>query len=738
MEADSQPEREGWLTEIYRSIVYNRPFAVLGSKYLGHNWDDFRDQLPVALQHHLNGNAIYNVTHPTLRAISDIFDSETRSINISTSAISSFDVRIAEILLDTSRGNLDFDISSLSERGYKETGVIANYAGTLRALPDQRHTAAVVHGANDFINWNDLGTEIKGSSIGLIITDWGVGDGSGDTVPQNNNSQLGDIQGILNSCVGELNHGRFPFTTVSVMTPSTWVLQIVKEKYPESFHGTLRGSHKSGAALGTWDLCDALPTITEDWFMLTNAHHVLHTPFSLPVSLDSKTKKLKPLVPYILNTSKYCGPKCSARIDAANEQWGSWRTDVNKQTGYMHDVAELNVVFETVRARKYCADLESTNLSRSTIPTANGYFQHSWIGTTVDDMYTFYNREKLGLIKAFSPRPGGAEKKEYKHRNRRGEIDCDKTDTSFNCISSTKTTSSPHEENCNDIITIDDADGPPAVYITGPPLHQRVDTNDSIKHIPLSVGGGFMFGMSSLKGGHVSSVFFAPVFRAPGNRKVLVSYKPGESRSTAVRYTVFHGDGMTTMTLNQQSVPNTTVSAAVLDTERGPERLYTSLGTFSFPAGIEQAGVMVSTESDGTNVGKKVIVDAVLFVNDCTPNLVTPHLEVGKISGTVDSNVRAPATSTALITFGGVSLGLFVAGLLIVTGVAIVRKKRGSHAMVLWNANPAKPTNQQSLKDLRDVIKTSREPSTVFLGDDDAINLKSTGDVSWDGGSIAL
>lgn len=64
MEADNQPQRTGWLNEVLDEIQANTPFALLGSKYKGHSWDGFKDVMAPSLLNHINGNAVYNITHP--------------------------------------------------------------------------------------------------------------------------------------------------------------------------------------------------------------------------------------------------------------------------------------------------------------------------------------------------------------------------------------------------------------------------------------------------------------------------------------------------------------------------------------------------------------------------------------------------------------------------------------------------------------------------------------------------
>lgn len=63
MEPDSVPLWRFWLDKLLNEIEERRPFAVLGSKYRGDKWYDFIKELEIPLLNHINGNAIYNVSH---------------------------------------------------------------------------------------------------------------------------------------------------------------------------------------------------------------------------------------------------------------------------------------------------------------------------------------------------------------------------------------------------------------------------------------------------------------------------------------------------------------------------------------------------------------------------------------------------------------------------------------------------------------------------------------------------
>jgi len=45
------------------------PFLILYSKYNGDKWDNFYEDIPIALLDHTNGNGIYNTSHPLLERL---------------------------------------------------------------------------------------------------------------------------------------------------------------------------------------------------------------------------------------------------------------------------------------------------------------------------------------------------------------------------------------------------------------------------------------------------------------------------------------------------------------------------------------------------------------------------------------------------------------------------------------------------------------------------------------------
>lgn len=115
-------------------------------------------------------------------------------------------------------------------------------------------------------------------------------------------------------------------------------------------------------------------------------------------------------------------------------------------------------------------------------------------------------------------------------------------------------------------------------------------------HTPPHVGIGYLHDMKAGKG--TKSVTFTPELPKAGWYEVRLAHCYNVRRSTKTPVTIHHGDGDTTVRINQQQEP-----------EHG--RLFRTLGTFRFEAG-HMGWVRVS--NDGTEPDKVVIADAVQFL----------------------------------------------------------------------------------------------------------------------------
>ena len=78
MESDTVPVKEYFLSTLSKEIILERPFAILGSIYRGDKWDMMMDKINPSLKYHINGNAVYNQSHPVYQIVIDQLNKEKR------------------------------------------------------------------------------------------------------------------------------------------------------------------------------------------------------------------------------------------------------------------------------------------------------------------------------------------------------------------------------------------------------------------------------------------------------------------------------------------------------------------------------------------------------------------------------------------------------------------------------------------------------------------------------------
>ena len=96
------------------------------------------------LLNHLNGNAVYNVSHPCFKAILEKMEEEN-------SGTQAFDVATRRIIRES---------YPMCEGAYKETDVIDNLAATLVHKDETNKNASYIHGAKMLRVLNDSVTAI--------------------------------------------------------------------------------------------------------------------------------------------------------------------------------------------------------------------------------------------------------------------------------------------------------------------------------------------------------------------------------------------------------------------------------------------------------------------------------------------------------------------------------------------------------------------------------------------------
>jgi hypothetical protein len=155
------------------------------SKYRGDKWNSFYSQLPNSLVNHLNGNAVYNLTHPLLDKLVDQLESERDT----TANAIPFDYRISQMIQDVQTGTApefpnfpDLDSPILStpsplsgnfrrwaiaqayhwDNVIRDVSVIGNYAKTNMIPAFLDKAAFIIHGAKMFDSWKERNLGVSG------------------------------------------------------------------------------------------------------------------------------------------------------------------------------------------------------------------------------------------------------------------------------------------------------------------------------------------------------------------------------------------------------------------------------------------------------------------------------------------------------------------------------------------------------------------------------------------------
>ena len=86
----------------------------------GNLWREFRSSLPLSLQHHINGNAVYNTTHPLLKHLLAQLRSEEDTPYHSIP----YDYQISQILVEGMLGILPQLPPKIENKWSSDTGLI--------------------------------------------------------------------------------------------------------------------------------------------------------------------------------------------------------------------------------------------------------------------------------------------------------------------------------------------------------------------------------------------------------------------------------------------------------------------------------------------------------------------------------------------------------------------------------------------------------------------------------------
>ena len=387
---------EYWLDRLLRDIEYRRPFSVLGSVYTGSNWDSFSDnEVPAPLRRHLNGNAVYNVSHPFLTEMLSRFNEESWR----TAKHSSFDVELSEVIFRDNNASMDV---AAQVYGYKTTPLISNLAATLTLPRDIADTAILVHGAVYLQEWPRPGcpraertaypqkmlSANANTSLSLLVSDFG--NGGIDRLLAS--LLLAEEHLAHQSCAGS----SLPFSRIVVSTHDEASAAKVTRSFltasPRGHHfrlcpsalrftGNQHGLGSCDDSFGVpvevevrdtrqsawWDICRA--NISTEWFMQVTSDFTLVRNFKLPVDTDTTATQLLPVNPFLDFDSQYCGRECREEVERVR---AAILPTANRH--YM----QAHTVYRTDIASEFCDALEAANtrLLDPVDPTPTAYFAY--------------------------------------------------------------------------------------------------------------------------------------------------------------------------------------------------------------------------------------------------------------------------------------------------------------------------------------------------------------------------
>ena len=313
MEPDNQPQRMGWLNELLNEIQDKTPFAILGSKYKGHAWDGMEDAISPSLLNHLNGNSVYNVTHPLMRKFlvelqreaGSEFEAVPYDYRISQMVhegkygiapefpfpwLTKEDGNNVELATKSRYGKWDELREDVMESPLKESQVLANFAESNyleEHISELDYTPALVHGLNVFKTWNP-----DSHQIALVVTAWDdrIEHQAFLTELEKSNHPFKEIVIIENSRSDVFNNH---WSMLDAPLPETSVPVQVRERL----------------ARDVTDVCDA--PVTKEWFYHTNSKHKVAEKVDLLYTQEHPVSR--PVVPYVPAESMHCGEYSACR-----------------------------------------------------------------------------------------------------------------------------------------------------------------------------------------------------------------------------------------------------------------------------------------------------------------------------------------------------------------------------------------------------------------------------------------
>lgn len=339
MEPDSVPLKKHWLDALLKEMEEKASFMILGSRYKGEDWVDFVDVLPPELSEHINGNGVYNLTHPAMIEVYNQLQDELKAPERSVA----FDVRMAQIVLEDKDRALK----------YKYSYVIGNYAATYMTPEILDRTGDhLAHGAKLRHSWPEDET------IDLVLTHW-------------NNEQS---EAIFET----LNRAHHPFKKVyvygdadlpphSVLSSGTEIIHLEREGFTAGFD---------------W----VYAPVKSKWLMYTNSFFSLTNTELMGLYHDGD---FAPTIPFLDKSSNDCllFTSCVNSVKNAAKFSKSYKTHTDT----------MSIMFKAADRERFIQDwLKVNQEGEQDFPTGDDYLawniEHGTIQYDLKNVLKFGNR----------------------------------------------------------------------------------------------------------------------------------------------------------------------------------------------------------------------------------------------------------------------------------------------------------------------------------------------------------
>lgn len=302
MEFDAVPVRDNWLQQ-FVAEAYDATVAIRGSRYRGDTWDPYLSSLPQDVLFHVNGNAIYNLTHPWLMSMVQTLDAELLAGTLS----SAFDIRMAQLTLQ------QYSAADPAIPYKGDSVLIGNYAQTLlnssfEAPEFIRHAAL----SNFFQNVADSDV-----TLGVLA-----------------NSEMSTFMASLAST--------HPFRSVLVASDGSYDLPSSPVTVGSGPGATEVTSFTLQADWVT-SYCEIAERVQTKFVAFSDALSVVQAPVYILVNDQGE-----PLLPYIPADSYYCTrlTSCTSELEEAELLFGV-------KLNYHHNT--FDTIFETAQFLRFCS-----------------------------------------------------------------------------------------------------------------------------------------------------------------------------------------------------------------------------------------------------------------------------------------------------------------------------------------------------------------------------------------------